>query len=151
MFLKKQEKDNKIKVIYKSSTICASIFESDTKALTVIFNNGGQYKYADVSNSDYVRFEGGDSQGSILNTHIKKYSFTKMDKVDVTDILKEIEEMSDKTVSLDEATKTMLQSTIFLISVYVGNGEIANSALTKLEADIAVYKKALSKPKQILA
>ena len=94
MILKKQEKNGKIKAMYSSSNICASIYDTTTNELTLIFNNGGQYKYTGVSNTDYMRFEIADSQGSVMNTHIKKYPFTKLDKVDTTEILKEVEELS---------------------------------------------------------
>ena len=49
MILKRKEKDSVIKAIYSSSNICASVYNNITNELTVIFNHGGQYKYADVA------------------------------------------------------------------------------------------------------
>lgn len=91
MILKRQEKDNKIKAMYSSSTILASIYDKEKNDLTVIFNKGGQYKYAGVSNTDYTRFELADSQGIVLNSHIKKYTFEKLSDVDPKAIITEIE------------------------------------------------------------
>ena len=39
MLLKKQEKDNKIKAMYSSSTIAASIYDKEKSELTNIRNN----------------------------------------------------------------------------------------------------------------
>jgi hypothetical protein len=75
MLLKKQENDNVTKAIYASSNVCASTYDRTTKNLTIIFNNGGQYRYTNVSETDYTRFELADSQGVIINSHIKKYAF----------------------------------------------------------------------------
>ena len=75
MLLKTQEQDNKKKSIYASSNICASIYDKSTSALTILFNNGGQYVYEGVTNTDYTRFEMADSQGAVFNSHIKKYPF----------------------------------------------------------------------------
>jgi hypothetical protein len=81
MILKKQTKDNLVKAIYASSNICASTYDTQTKDLVIIFNNGGQYKYPNVSETDYTRFEIADSQGAIFNSHIKKYDFQKFKQV----------------------------------------------------------------------
>lgn len=94
MILKKQEKNEKVKAIYSSSNICASTYDKDTKSLVIIFNNGGQYLYEGVSLTDYTRFESADSQGIVMNSHIKKHPFTKLDKVDTTAILTEIADLS---------------------------------------------------------
>jgi hypothetical protein len=84
MLLKKQEKDNVTKAIFSSSNICASTYDRTTKNLTIIFNKGAQYKYPNVSETDYTRFELADSQGVVFNSHIKKYDFEKLDNVDTS-------------------------------------------------------------------
>ena len=83
MILKKQEKNGIIKAMYASSTICASIFNTENRDLTVIFNNGGQYKYSSVELTDYTRFETSDSNGTTFNTYIKKKytNFENLDKL----------------------------------------------------------------------
>lgn len=144
MILKRQEKDNKIKAMYKSSTILASVYESDTNNLTIIFTNGGQYKYAGVTLTDYTRFETADSQGIVLNSHIKKYTFEKLMPVDTTAIIKEITELSktDDKTSVDKATKAMLVHMTALVGGYVQNGTVDADLLKKVEARITEYNKA---------
>lgn len=82
MLLKRQEKDNIIKAIYKSSNVLASTYNKETSELTLVFNKGTQYKYAGVTSSDYTRLELAESQGSVFNTHIKKYTFDKLADMD---------------------------------------------------------------------
>ena len=86
MILKRVEKDEKIKSIYESSNILASTYEPKTKDLTIIFKRGAIYTYKNVDKNDYFRFETADSQGEILNKHIKKYEAIKNDVVDVKKI-----------------------------------------------------------------
>jgi len=95
MILKRQEKDNKIKAIYESSNILASTYDKTDTSLTLIFKKGGQYKYSNVSASDYTRFEIAESQGVVFNTHIKKYSFDKLADVDPSEIVNEISALSE--------------------------------------------------------
>jgi hypothetical protein len=96
MIINKIKKDGVTTANYDSSNILASKW--DGKDLTVIFKHGGSYTYNGVTNTDYTRFELAESQGAILNTKIKAYSFTKNDNVDVNKIIKEIEEFKDLTL-----------------------------------------------------
>lgn len=96
MILKRQENDNIIKAMYDSSNILASIYNNNTNDLDLIFKAGTRYRYNNVSKSDYMRFEIAESQGVIFNTHIKKYSFIKLDNVDVSKILNESEDLKIK-------------------------------------------------------
>lgn len=89
MILKKQDKDGLVKALYNSTNIVASIYESKTNTLDLIFKAGTKYRYNGVSKSDYMRFEIADSQGEIFNSHIKKYPVSKLENVDVTKILEE--------------------------------------------------------------
>lgn len=148
MILKKQEKNGKIKAMYSSSNICASIYDTTTNELTLIFNNGGQYKYTGVSNTDYMRFEIADSQGSVMNTHIKKYPFTKLDKVDTTEILKEVAELSkdvEPKVTPEMAIKQMLGAMTEILDKYIKNGNITASSLGLLKVSISQYEEVTTK------
>lgn len=148
MILKKQEKNGKIKAMYSSSNICASIYDTTTNELTLIFNNGGQYKYTGVPNTDYMRFEIADSQGSVMNTHIKKYPFTKLDKVDTTEILKEVAELSkdvEPKVTPEMATKQMLGAMTEILDKYIKNGNITASSLGLLKVSISQYEEVTTK------
>lgn len=98
MILKRQEKNGKIKAMYSSSTICGSIYDKNTKELTVIFNNGGQYKYPNVEATDYMRIETAESNGTAFTKYVKnKYQiFEKLEKLpesSISAILTEINEL----------------------------------------------------------
>lgn len=146
MIVKKQEKNNKIKAMYSSSTICASIFDTVTRDLIVIFNNGGQYKYPSVDLTDYTRFEVADSNGAVFNTYIKKKyaNFEKMDPMDVSTILKEVEELktADDKVVVTAKTKDMLEGMTLLIASYISTGNINKDLLVKIEGKIGDFQKA---------
>jgi hypothetical protein len=148
MILKRQEKDGIIKAIYSSSNICASTYNSTSNELTIIFTHGGQYKYADVAKTDYMRFETAESQGSVLNTHIKKYTSAKLDAVDVTEIIKEVEalkEDEDKHISPDVATKSMLENMSNIISNYLKNGNVTAASLIGLKKSISTFENVTKK------
>lgn len=148
MILKRQEKNGKIKAMYSSSTICASVFDTATKDLIVIFNNGGQYKYPSVELTDYTRLETADSSGSVFNTYIKKKypNFEKMDKLDETTIsaiLKEIETLkeAEDTATLEGTTKEIMEIMAGMVANYVGTGKVNYDMLRKLETKISAYDK----------
>lgn len=144
MVLKRQEKNGKIKAMYSSSNICASVFDTATNNLTLIFSHGGQYLYEGVSKTDYTRFETAESQGSVLNTHIKKYPTSKLDPIDTTDILKEVETLkgtAEVEVNPDVATKEMLESMSNIISNYLKNGNVTAASMIALKGKISTFEK----------
>jgi uncharacterized protein YheU (UPF0270 family) len=143
MLLKKQEKDNVTKAIYASSNICASTYDRTTKNLTIIFNKGTQYKYPNVSETDYTRFELADSQGVVFNSHIKKYDFEKLDNVDASSILTEVTELkeSEDKIKIEKATKFMVTA-INAVIVYHEATQIVDPALyTKMKSAMDEYEK----------
>lgn len=148
MILKRQEKNGKIKAMYSSSTICASVFDTATKDLTVIFNNGGQYKYPSVELTDYTRFETADSNGSVFNTYIKKKytNFSKLDKLDentIQAILKEVDELktAEEKASTEGAAKSMMETMAIMLAGYVSTGKVDNDLYRKLETKMETYDK----------
>jgi hypothetical protein len=144
MILKRKEKDGVVKAIYYSSNICASVYNTVTNELTIIFTSGGQYKYTDVPKTDYMRFETAESQGSVLNTHIKKYATSKLDNVDITEILKEVEQLKEKEepqITADVAVKDMLQNMSDIISNYLKNGNVTTVSLSELKDKIETFEK----------
>ncbi len=144
MILKRKEKDGVVKAIYYSSNICASVYNTVTNELTIIFTSGGQYKYTDVAKTDYMRFETAESQGSVLNTHIKKYATSKLDNVDITEILKEVEQLKEKEepqITADVAVKDMLQNMSDIISNYLKNGNVTTASLSELKDKIETFEK----------
>ena len=145
MLLKTQEQDNKTKSIYASSNICASIYDKSTNALTIFFNNGGQYLYEGVTKSDYLRFEMADSQGAVFSSHIKKYPFQKLDKVDVKDILVEVTQIqgAEDKAKIDYAVKIMVDQMKAVITNYDSTNDVETVLLNKAKDAIAAYDKAV--------
>jgi hypothetical protein len=91
MVLLKHEEDDSIECLYDSSNVLGSKFLKKEKKLAVIFKSGTQYVYNNVTNEDYKQFESSDSQGKLLNTVIKKYTFEKSKNIiDVTPMLEQI-------------------------------------------------------------
>lgn len=60
-----------ISVDIKSSNIKSATYDTETSLLTVVFNNGSIYEYADVPWELFTKFRMSDSQGSFLNSKIK--------------------------------------------------------------------------------
>lgn len=60
-----------ISVDIKSSNIKSALYNTETKLLTVVFNNGSIYQYEDVSWELFTKFRMSDSQGAFLNAKIK--------------------------------------------------------------------------------
>lgn len=135
MLLKKLENNGEIRVTYSSSNIVSSIYDKATKALTIIFTNGGQYKYSDVSITDYTRFELADSQGAVHNSHIKKHAFETLAKVDTKALLVEISDLkiAEKKQLLEDASIIMVHKLQLLLKLH--------STTSNIDADL--FKKGL--------
>lgn len=141
MVLKRQEKNEKIKAIYSSSNICASTYDKETQALVIIFNNGGQYLYEGVSPTDYTRFEIADSQGVVFNSHIKKYPFQKLDKVNVVEILTEVENLKDSEdkIKVKHSLNALIDSMKAMITYHESTEEIEIGQYEKVKKSIEAY------------
>lgn len=97
MILRRDVKGNQVIAYYNSSNILSSIYNTNNKTLEVVFKRGARYLYEGVDNVDYMRFELADSQGKVLDSHIKKYTFTKLDAIEP----KKLEEDVDKFKELE--------------------------------------------------
>jgi hypothetical protein len=148
MLVKRIEKNDIIKAMYASSTICASTYDKKTKDLTVIFNNGGRYKYPNVSLTDYTRVETAESNGSSFNTYIKK-NYTNFEKLDPLDdaktkaILAEIKELTpeEEKVNVAVVEIEMLESMGNLLTDYIKSGSINKDILKKVTENVTNYNK----------
>ncbi len=151
MVLKRQEKNEKIKAIYSSSNICASTYDKETQALVIIFNNGGQYLYEGVSPTDYTRFEIADSQGVVFNSHIKKYPFQKLDKVNVVEILTEVENLKDSEdkIKMKHSMESLINSMKAMVTYYESTESIDVSQYEKVKKSIEDYDILTSKKDDI--
>jgi hypothetical protein len=148
MILKKQEKGSVIKAMYDSSNILASIYDKETKDLTIIFNKGTQYKYPNVKTTDYTRFELAESQGQIFNSHIKSYSFEKLDAIDPSNILDEvsdIKEAESKAKLKDMSLKLINKFTSCVSTAQLNDNMLDPDQLTDLQAYITVYISEITK------
>jgi len=148
MLVKRQEKEGKIKSMYASSNVCASTYDKTTKDLIIIFNNGGQYKYSDVSMTDYTRFELADSQGKVINSHIKNYVFEKLDAVDTKVILNEVETIRkvEDEIILNATVRGMVDKLKAVVTYYETTGNLGTKLIDNARAAIAEYD-ALIEPK----
>ena len=150
MILKRQEKDNKVKAIYDSSNILASIYDKNTSDLTLIFSKGRQYKYEKVKSSDYSKFELSESQGKVFNTVIKGYTMEKLDDINPDLIVKEIEELKlvEAKIAAD-ASKKVLHESISNLATYFQNGGdnrgIIDTKLDTIKKNADIYLKQLNK------
>lgn len=77
--IKEEIKGTKIINEIKSSNIKKTEYDTETKKLTVEFNNGLKYEYDDVPHQIYTRFRLSESQGKYFTTDIaKKYKYKKL-------------------------------------------------------------------------
>jgi len=89
MLLKREENNGIVKCIFDSSNILESTYNNSTLELIITFTSGNRYSYPGVSKTDFMRFEMADSQGKVFNSHIKKYASTKLDPIDISNIIAE--------------------------------------------------------------
>jgi len=147
MLLQKETKnDRTTKALYSSSNICASLYDKLTKELTITFNNGGQYKYRDVSLTDYTRFEMADSQGSVFSSHLKKYAFENLGKTNTQDILDEVvvlKEAENKAMVAHSA-KALVALAKSLSTYHESTDKIETSMLVSLKKAIEDYENRLA-------
>lgn len=102
MLVKRNEKENVIECLFSSSNVLSSKYDKSSLELTVVFNQGTQYKYKGVRMTDYTRFELSDSQGKELNGRIKEYPVEKLANVNTTNLVREIHEYSPKEMTKEE-------------------------------------------------
>ena len=150
MILKRQEKDNKVKAIYDSSNILASIYDKTTSDLILIFSKGRQYKYSNVASSDYNRFEISESQGKVFNSHIKPYGSEKLDDINPDLIVQEIEQLKIVENELNiERNKKILTDSLDALRGYLSTGGndrvLIESKIETIKTNADIYLKQLNK------
>lgn len=137
MLLKRVEKESLVKAIYDSSNILASKYDKKTKDLIITFKRGAQYKYIGVSATDYLRFETAESQGSILNSHIKQYQVEKCDNVDANIITEEIDRLKKEEVIRRQ--ESIISEMEKIVSDFDQNQIFSESRLMNLVKTITNY------------
>jgi hypothetical protein len=131
MLVKRVENENVIECLYESSNILASNYDVSTNTLIITFKRGAQYAYKNVGKTDYTRFELADSQGKVLNSHIKKHEFVQLSNVNTEALINEIQEAKPKEMS--EEGKNLLENMEKFIEFHDGKSEINTTLLERLE------------------
>ena len=137
MLLKRTQKENLVESTYDSSNILSSKYDKNSKKLTITFKRGVQYTYMDVSASDYLRFETAESQGAILTSHIKSYSFEKGDVVDAKVIQEEIDKLKREELILMQ--QSIIDDMESIISEFDMDGEFKENKFKNLTNKIKSY------------
>lgn len=70
--VREEIKGTKIINEIKSSNIKKTEYDTESKKLSVEFNNGFRYEYDDVPHQIYTKFRMAESQGKFFNTEISK-------------------------------------------------------------------------------
>jgi hypothetical protein len=114
MILRREVKNNQVISYYNSSNILSSIYDTTNKNLEIIFKRGARYLYENVDNMDYMRFELADSQGQVLNSHIKKYDFTKLDSIEAKKLEEDIDKY--KEIEIQSIVTSVIDRLLTIIS-----------------------------------
>ena len=147
MILERVEQDELVKALYESSNIVASTYNKNSKDLNIIFKHGGSYTYQNVSATDYMRFETADSQGKILNSNLKSYSFLKHEPVDISETIKAVKDIvvEESKAMENGVVKAMKEA----INEYDNTGILHTTSLDKLNSMLAVYLKMTNTPQTV--
>lgn len=139
MILKRTVNEGVVKGLYDSTNILASEYDQTTNNLTVVFKNGGKYKYNGVIMKDFTRFELADSQGKVLNTHIKNnYEFEALGKIDTKDILESVALL--EKASLQEFGEVVKQKALDLVAEVDAGLELSSTRTDALNQALKVYE-----------
>lgn len=84
------DNEGKTQSIYDSSNVLASKYDPVSKKFVVIFGNGMQYLYENVSNQSFNSFQNSKSQGNAIHSIIKTHTTTKLASVDTSTIKEDI-------------------------------------------------------------
>jgi hypothetical protein len=134
MILTRVEKEKSVDCLFDSSNIIASSYNNESRDLTITFKRGAQYVYKNVNARDYLRFETADSQGKVLNTHIKSYEYSKLPDVNTEILINEINIAKEKGMSEEETT--LLENMGKFIEYHENKSEINLELLDRLDAMI---------------
>jgi hypothetical protein len=137
MLLKRTQSENLIEATYDSSNILSSKYDKDSKKLIITFKRGIQYTYLNVIPSDYLRFETAESQGAVLNSHIKSYSFEKGEVIDANIIEVEINKLKNEELRLKQ--QSIISDMELIINDFDIDSEFKESKLNNLVNKINQY------------
>lgn len=137
MVITRNEQEDNIKVLYKSSMILSSRYDKKTNNLNVVFTNGGNYNYENVKKVDYLKFEMSESVGKAFGQYIKPYPFVKLDKVDTKLILTEIDNV--KKNALKGVIELMMKQMDSMCYFHKTHTDLEDKQVKTLEEIIKKY------------
>jgi len=139
MILKRTVNEGVVKGLYDSTNILASEYDQTTNNLIVIFKNGGKYRYSDVGIKDFTRFELADSQGKVLNSHIKNsYGYEALGKIDTKEIIESVAILEKE--SLQSFAEVVRVAALDIVAEIDSNLELSDKRIDAFESAIKVYK-----------
>lgn len=92
-----QDQEGKISSLYDSTNVLASKYDPSSRKLVIIFNNGGQYLYEDVTKHTFDLFQKAKSQGNAVHSVIKGHHVKKVGIINVETIIEDIERLKNET------------------------------------------------------
>ena len=92
---RKEVGDGIVECLIDSSNIIKSEYNENGKSLVLTFKGGTRYQYEGVLHRDYVRFEVSESQGSVFNKTMRKYTHNKLDNIDIGPLKQRIQEIKE--------------------------------------------------------
>jgi chitinase len=71
--------ENDMRIETESALLKYIEYDAETRVLTVEFNKGGRYSYADFPPTEWANFDKADSKGRFFLAHVKgQYAHTKL-------------------------------------------------------------------------
>lgn len=91
-----QDQEGKVSSLYDSTNVLASKYDPSSRKFVIIFNNGGQYLYEDVTKHTFDEFQKAKSQGNAVHSIIKRHHAKKVGIVNVETIIEDIEKLKNE-------------------------------------------------------
>lgn len=91
-----EDQEGKISSLYDSTNVLASKYDPNSRKFVIIFNNGGQYLYEDVTKKTFDEFQKSKSQGNAVHSIIKRHHAKKVGIIDVESIIEDINKLKNE-------------------------------------------------------
>ena len=138
MILKRTVTDDVVKGFYDSSNILVSEYDQKENNLTIVFKGGGTYKYNNVSVKDFTRFELADSQGVVLNKHIKPtHTVDKLDRIDTKTIVETLVDL--KKQELHSFALVVKARALEIVAEVDANLELSDKRIDGFNSAVELY------------
>lgn len=91
-----EDQEGKISSLYDSTNVLASKYDPSSRKFVIIFGNGSQYLYEDVTKHTFDEFQKAKSQGSAVHSIMKRHHAKKVGILDVETIKEDIEKLKNE-------------------------------------------------------